>query len=57
MSSDQGNQNLLETIPDVDHCSDDSDSEIFRVKRRSALKVVRKGVIGEIKSDHAKHQV
>lgn len=57
LSSNQGNQHLLEVIADVDHCSDDSDTEIFRVKRRSTLKVDRKIVIGEIKSDQVKHQV
>uniref|UniRef100_A0A803LTV2 Lysine-specific demethylase JMJ706-like n=1 Tax=Chenopodium quinoa TaxID=63459 RepID=A0A803LTV2_CHEQI len=40
----------------ADHCSDDSDSEIFRVKRRSTLKAGRKSVIGEGNSDYAKHQ-
>lgn len=57
LSFNQGNQPSMEDIPSVDHCSDDSDSEIFRVKRRSTLKVERKNVISEIKSDQIKHQV
>lgn len=54
MSSNQGSQQLPEV--DLDHCSDDSDSEIFRVKRRSTLKMERKNVIGEVNSDQVKHQ-
>lgn len=57
LGSNQKNQHLMEVVPDVDHCSDDSDSEIFRVKRRSTLKADRKNVIGEMKSDQVKHQV
>ncbi|XP_048500745.1 lysine-specific demethylase JMJ13 isoform X2 [Beta vulgaris subsp. vulgaris] len=56
LSFNQGNQPSMEDIPSVNHCSDDSDSEIFRVKRRSTLKVERKNVISEIKSDQIKHQ-
>ncbi|KAL2901241.1 hypothetical protein RDABS01_026323 [Bienertia sinuspersici] len=54
--SNKEHQHSPEVIPDVDHCSDDSDSEIFRVKRRSTLKVERKFFMGEIKSDQAKQQ-
>ncbi|KAK9716151.1 hypothetical protein RND81_06G214200 [Saponaria officinalis] len=48
----QRNQHLSEFFPNVEYCSDDSDSEIFRVKRRSSMKVDRKIVVGGIKSDY-----
>lgn len=52
LSSNQGNEN----VPYVDQCSDDSDSEIFRVKRRSSLKVDRKNVDSRTRGDRIKHQ-
>lgn len=41
----------------VDQSSDSSDSEIFRVKRRSSLKVVRRTVVDSISSKQFEHQV
>lgn len=40
----------------VDQYSDGSDSEIFRVKRRSSLKVVRRTVVDSISSKQFEHQ-
>ncbi|CAI0470941.1 unnamed protein product [Linum tenue] len=40
----QGNNHAVDPRPRVDHYSDDSDSEIFRVKRRSSLKVQKRAV-------------
>ncbi|CAL1376209.1 unnamed protein product [Linum trigynum] len=39
-----GNNHVMEPMPRADHYSDDSDSEIFRVKRRSSLKVQKRAV-------------
>ena len=55
-SSNEGNQKFLTVISNVDHCSDDSDSEIFRIKRRSTLKAERKHAVVE-KSKSAEDQV
>ncbi|KAM7258501.1 hypothetical protein ACFE04_014242 [Oxalis oulophora] len=44
LSSRQSNLHGSEIKPTMDQCSDDSDSEIFRVKRRSSLKVERRTV-------------
>ncbi|XP_057521129.1 lysine-specific demethylase JMJ13 isoform X2 [Amaranthus tricolor] len=54
-SSNEGNQKFLTVISNVDHCSDDSDSEIFRIKRRSTLKAERKHAVVE-KSKSAEDQ-
>ncbi|KAL9230812.1 hypothetical protein vseg_006112 [Gypsophila vaccaria] len=51
-SSNQENQRRAYSFPNLDNGSDDSDSEIFRVKRRSSNKVERRNVVGGIKSDH-----
>lgn len=56
LSSNQGNQLVSGGIPDVDQCSDDSDSEIFRVKRRSSVKVERRNVNCGMRGDRVKHQ-
>jgi hypothetical protein len=41
----------------VDQDSDDSDSEIFRVKRRTSLKVDKRDVNEAIRAKHSDHQV
>lgn len=41
----------------VEHDSDDSDSEIFRVKRRSSLKVDKRNLNDAMSSKHSDHQV
>ncbi|KAK9698993.1 hypothetical protein RND81_08G146200 [Saponaria officinalis] len=51
-SSNQINQCRSDLFPNLDHCSDDSDSEIFRVKRRSSVKVERRNVVVGIKANH-----
>lgn len=56
LSLNQGNQHVSEVILNVDQCNDDSDSEIFRVKRRSSLKVEKRNVNGGMWADHAKLQ-
>ncbi|KAL9246957.1 hypothetical protein vseg_020435 [Gypsophila vaccaria] len=48
----QRDQHISQFFPDVDYCSDDSDSETFRVKRRSSVKVERKHVVEGIKADY-----
>ena len=47
----------LEAKPSVDEQSDDSDSEIFRVKRRSSLKVEKRFVNDASSSKNYEHQV
>ncbi|KAH9626675.1 hypothetical protein KSS87_021576 [Heliosperma pusillum] len=49
LSSNQGNQHQSVFFPSVDQCSDDSDSEIFRVKRRSSIKVERRIIVSGLK--------
>ncbi|KAJ8431626.1 hypothetical protein Cgig2_029034 [Carnegiea gigantea] len=56
LKSTQEDHHAPEVVPNVDRCSDDSDSEIFRVKRRSSLKVERRNVNNGMKVDHAKNQ-
>ena len=41
----------------MDQDSDDSDSEIFRVKRRTSLKVDKRDVNEAIRAKHSDHQV
>jgi hypothetical protein len=41
----------------VDQDSDDSDSEIFRVKRRTSLKVDKRDVNEAMRVNHSDHQV
>lgn len=41
----------------MDHCSDDSDSETFRVKRRSSLKVGKRTFNDAMSSKNSEHQV
>lgn len=43
--------------PTVDQDSDDSDSEIFRVKRRSSLKVEKRDVNDAMHAKQSDHQV
>jgi hypothetical protein len=43
--------------PIVDQDSDDSDSEIFRVKRRTSLKVDKRDVNEAMRVNHSDHQV
>ncbi|XP_074270237.1 lysine-specific demethylase JMJ13-like [Silene latifolia] len=52
LSSNQRNQHQSGFFPSVDHCSDDSDSEIFRVKRRPSHKVERRIVVSGLKLNH-----
>ncbi|XP_062026657.1 lysine-specific demethylase JMJ13 isoform X1 [Rosa rugosa] len=51
-----GSSNALEVRPIVDQGSDDSDSEIFRVKRRSSLKVERRIINDVLPSNHSENQ-
>lgn len=41
----------------MDQCSDDSDSEIFRVKRRSSLKVEKRTFNDAMSLKNSEHQV
>lgn len=53
-----GNLNGSEVRHVVDQGSDDSDSEIFRVKRRSSLKVVDKRSVNDVlSSNHSENKV
>lgn len=56
LSTQQGDLHRSEVKPCVDQYSDDSDSEIFRVKRRSSLKV-EKRVVNDVPSKNSEHQV
>ncbi|XP_074283517.1 lysine-specific demethylase JMJ13-like [Silene latifolia] len=49
-SSNEGNQHRSEPSSNAGYCSDDSDSEIFRVKRRSSVKLERRNIIGGMRS-------
>lgn len=46
-----------ETKPVVNHYSDDSDSEIFRVKRRSSVKVEKRNANDASTIKHLDYQV
>uniref|UniRef100_A0A2P2LCK7 JmjC domain-containing protein n=1 Tax=Rhizophora mucronata TaxID=61149 RepID=A0A2P2LCK7_RHIMU len=54
-STQQGDLHGLEVRPCVDQHSDDSDSEIFRVKRRSSQKM-EKRVVDDVSSKNSEHQ-
>lgn len=53
----KSNPRGLEVKSSVDEQSDDSDSEIFRVKRRSSLKVEKRVVNDASSSKNYEHQV
>jgi len=57
LKSKQEDSHGPEVFPNIDRCSDDSDSQIFRVKRRSSSKVQRRNVNAVMKADHSKNQV
>jgi len=57
LRTQQSNLCELEAKPSVDEQSDDSDSEIFRVKRRSSLKVEKRVVNDASSSKNYEHQV
>ncbi|KAH8521536.1 hypothetical protein H0E87_002539, partial [Populus deltoides] len=56
LRTQQSNLCELEAKPSVDEQSDDSDSEIFRVKRRSSLKVEKRVVNDASSSKNYEHQ-
>ncbi|GAB4857868.1 hypothetical protein Ancab_015773 [Ancistrocladus abbreviatus] len=56
LASNQGNVRETEIMSTVDHCSDDSDSEIFRVKRRSSVKTEKRNFSDAVSSGHLEHQ-
>ncbi|XP_043808489.1 lysine-specific demethylase JMJ706 isoform X3 [Manihot esculenta] len=55
-STQHGDLHRSEARPSVDQQSDDSDSEIFRVKRRSSLKVEKRVVNDNVSSKNFEHQ-
>ncbi|KAF2316117.1 hypothetical protein GH714_041194 [Hevea brasiliensis] len=55
-SVQHGNLHGSEARPSVYQQSDDSDSEIFRVKRRSSLKVEKRVVNDDVSSKNIEHQ-
>lgn len=56
LSAQHGDLYGSEARPSVDHHSDDSDSEIFRVKRRSSLKVEKRVVTDNGSLKNCEHQ-
>ncbi|KAK9275026.1 hypothetical protein L1049_022284 [Liquidambar formosana] len=52
----QDNLPRSEVRPVVDQCSDDSDSEIFRVKRRPSVKVEKRNLNDATSSKHCENQ-
>ncbi|GAB4834777.1 hypothetical protein Ancab_033045 [Ancistrocladus abbreviatus] len=55
LASNQGSVHGTEVTSIVDQCSDDSDSEIFRVKRRSSVKIEKKYLSDAVNSDRLEH--
>ena len=57
LRNQKSNPRGLEVKPSVDEQSDDSDLEIFRVKRRSSVKVEKRVVNDAASSKYSEHQV
>ncbi|XP_058085688.1 lysine-specific demethylase JMJ13-like isoform X2 [Magnolia sinica] len=56
LSTDHGSSHVVQVIPAVDQYSEDSDSEMFRVKRRSTVKVEKRTVNSIINSKATEQQ-
>ncbi|GMH26776.1 hypothetical protein Nepgr_028619 [Nepenthes gracilis] len=56
LTSNKGNVHGTEVMSLVNQCSDDSDSDIFRVKRRSSVKAEKRQFKDAVSSDHFEHQ-